>query len=171
MYIVLYVTNNTTFVVQLKNKEDMKTVYEKSNSIETVALSRFSKSEYNNFLSSNESIRNREKAAQKLCDYLCDKFRMPHALVTVTNRCQPHKTNYSGSLSRKTLGTYTVGAQTITLYNLTAIKKQPVSIKVMAETLLHEFMHHYDMTYLKLGNSLHTAGFYKRISDLMNKLK
>ena len=147
------------------------TIYEKSNSIETVALSRFSKSEYKNFLSSNESISNRKKAAQKLCDYLCAKFKIPCVIVTVTSRCQPHRINYAGTLSGKTLGTYTVDRHAITLYNITAIKKQPVSIKVMAETLLHEFMHHYDMTYLKLGNSLHTASFFKRISDLENKLK
>lgn len=65
---------------------------------------------------------------------------------------------------------YTVQTQVITLYNLTAIKKHVVSIKVMAATLLHEFIHHYDMTFLKLSDSPHTSGFYKRIADLENKL-
>ncbi len=146
------------------------TAYEKSNSIEKVNLTRFSKKEYQSILNACESIKDRQKAAQMLCDYLSDKFRISRAKVNVVNRAQPHSTGYTGKLRSKTLGTYTVQTEVITMYNLTAVKKQAVSIKVFAGTLLHEFMHHYDMKYLKLGNSLHTAGFYKRISDLESKL-
>ena len=144
--------------------------YEKSNSIEKVALSRLSKKEYQSLLSTCESIKDRQKAAQTLCDYLCDKFHIQRTKVNTVNRSQPHSTN-SGRLRSKTLGTYNVQTEVVTMYNLTAVKKLPVSIKVFTGTLLHEFMHHYDMKYLKLDNSLHTAGFYKRISDLENKLK
>ena len=144
--------------------------YEKSNSIEKVALSRLSKKEYQALLSTCESIKDRQKAAQTLCDYLSDKFHISRTKVNTVNRSQPHRTN-SGRLRSKTLGTYNVQTEVVTMYNLTAVKKQPVSIKVFTGTLLHEFMHHYDMKYLKLDNSLHTAGFYKRISDLENKLK
>ena len=133
-------------------------------------LSRFSKKEYQSLLNASESTKERQKAAQMLCDYLCSKFNMPKSTIKVVNRSQPHRTGYSGRLQSKTLGTYTVQTQVITLYNLTAIKKHVVSIKVMAATLLHEFIHHYDMTFLKLSDSPHTTGFYKRISDLENKL-
>lgn len=144
--------------------------YERSNSITEVKLSRFSKKEYQALMNTSESREERQKVAQILSDYLCSKFKLPKACVKVVNRAQPHRTGYSGRLQNKTLGTYTVQTQVITLYNLTAIKKQIVSIKVLTATLLHEFMHHYDMTFLKLDNSLHTAGFYKRISDLESKL-
>lgn len=146
-------------------------VYQQSNAIITVALNRFSKSEYNAFLKADESITSRQRLAQRLIDYLCKKFKIASAQVKVVNRAQPHATGLSGRLQRKTLGTYTVGREVITLYNLTAMKKQVVSIKTMLGTLLHEFMHHYDMTYLKLGASIHSAGFYKRISDLEKKLQ
>lgn len=146
-------------------------IYQQSNAIITVALNRFSKAEYAAFLKADESISERQKLAQKLIDYLCKKFKIASAPVKVVNRAQPHTTNYSGNLRRKTLGTYTPGREIITLYNLTAIKRQVVSVKTMLGVLLHEFMHHYDFAYLKLGNSLHTAGFYKRISDLESKLK
>ena len=106
-----------------------------------------------------------------LCDYLSERFKVPVPVVRVVNCAQPHSTGYRGTLRRKTLGTYTPALQVITLYNITAIKKQVVSIKQMAATLLHEYLHHYDYTVLKLGASPHTAGFYKRISDLENKLK
>lgn len=121
-------------------------------------------------MNASESTKERQKAAQMLCDYLCSKFNMSKSTVKVVNRSQPHRTGCPGRLQSKTLGTYTVQTQVITLYNLTAIKKHVVSIKVMAATLLHEFIHHYDMTFLKLSDSPHTSGFYKRIADLENKL-
>lgn len=145
--------------------------YEKSNSITEVRLSRFSKKEYKNLLSTSEDIKERQKAAQKLVDYLCDRFDIRPAKVHVVNRCQPHSIGDSGRLKMKKLGTYALFTEVITLYNVTAVKKQVVSIKVLAGTLLHEFMHHYDITCLGLSNSPHTAGFYRRISDLERKLK
>jgi hypothetical protein len=110
-------------------------------------------------------------AAQALCNYLSERFRVQAPIVKVINRSQPHRTGYNGTLRSKTLGTYATFEQVITIYNLTAIKKQVLSIKQFAAVLLHEYIHHYDFTVLKLGASPHTAGFYKRISDLENKLK
>lgn len=85
--------------------------------------------------------------------------------LTVLNKPQRKKVN------GKTLGFYTVGRNYITIYNLTATTQKTVSIKTFYDTLLHEFMHHYDYKVLKLENSLHTSGFYQRISDLKNKLQ
>ena len=148
-------------------KRTRKDAYNTSNEIKEVALSRFRNTEYNKLLSDV----NRQKDAQDLINYLCSKFRIPLIPVIVSNKPQPHSTDYNGKLRKKTLGTYTYGINTkITIYNVTAIKKQEVSIKTFAETLLHEFIHHYDMSYLKLGSSPHTSGFYKRISDLEKKL-
>lgn len=143
------------------------TVYEKSNAIESVALNRFRNTEYNALLADG----NRQAKAQALADYLCEKFGIAKAKVQVANRPQPHTTSQRGTIKCKTLGTYAVGKDTITVYNLTAAKRQEVSIKVFADTLLHEFMHHYDIEYLRLGGTLHTAGFYKRITDLKKKLE
>lgn len=149
----------------------MKTAYDKSNSIEAVKLSRLSHKEYKAVLSATESISDRQKQAQAICDYLSERFKVAAPVVRVVNRSQPHSTGYRGTLRSKKLGTYAPASQVITLYNLTAIKKQVVSIKQMAATLLHEYIHHYDYTVLRLGASPHTAGFYKRISDLESKLK
>lgn len=148
----------------------MKTNYEKSNSIESVKLSKFRGNEYKNLLSCSDSEKARLTASKELVDYLCGKLNIPCVTINVLKRSQPHSTGYSGNLKSKTFGTYTVNRNVITIYNLTAIKKNPVSIKVFADTLLHEFMHHYDYTVLGLSDSIHSAGFYKRISDLKNKL-
>jgi ABC-type phosphate/phosphonate transport system substrate-binding protein len=144
--------------------------YIKSNTVVAVALSKFSKKEFQAVLNSNETAANRQKTAQSLCDYLCGKFKMPRVSVVVTDRAQPHSTNSRGSLHSKTLGNYAPLSMVITLFNKTAVKRQIVAIKTLADTLLHEFIHHYDYTRLNLGASPHTAGFYRRIGDLKTKL-
>lgn len=141
-------------------------IYEKSNAVEKVKLNKFSNELYLNLLKDGS----RQKNAQKLCDYLTECFGIPNVNVVVTNTAQPHSTNYRGTLKSKLYGTYQHATRTITIYNTTAVQKKTVSIKTFADTLLHEFIHHYDFEVLKLGGSYHTAGFYKRISDLKNKL-
>lgn len=125
----------------------MKTAYELSNDIQNVVLNRFRSDLSHDFLSSGDSVSAREKNAQKLVDYLCDKFKMPHCHVIISNKRQLHSLR-SGKLS----------------------SKKPVAINTMYDTLLHEFIHHYDMTKLKLSSSPHTKGFYMRISDIKAKL-
>ena len=145
------------------------TSYEKSNSILEVALKRFSSSYSHDFLASDTSIKDREKNAKKLIDYLCDKFKIPHCYVIISNKRQNHVTR-NGKLIKKVYGRYMINLNTIEIFNLTAMTRKPVAIKTMYDTLLHEFMHHYDMAKLKFAESPHTKGFYARISDLKEKL-
>lgn len=79
-------------------------VYEKSNSITEVALKRFRATEANDFLAA-ELFSDREKRAQKLVNYLCDKFGIPSCNVIVSNKPQPHSTR-NGKLRSKTYGMY-----------------------------------------------------------------
>ncbi len=143
-------------------------IYERSNSIETVDLSRFAKSYYKELLNAGETKANRQKAASSLIDYLCDKYKISGVQVIVTDTMRPQRRKRQFTLTF--LGTYMPATKTITVYNKTAVKRQTVAINTFIDTLLHEFIHHYDFEYLKLGDSYHTAGFYKRISDLKNKL-
>lgn len=146
--------------------EISKQTYEKSNSITEVSLSKFRSTEYERLLKDG----NRQKDAQALVDYLCKKFHLPRVSVFVSSRRQEHSVDGNGRLKSRTYGYYRPSVHSITIYNLTAMKGQVISIKQFANTLLHEFMHHYDMTYLKLGATPHTEGFFKRISDLQAKL-
>lgn len=141
-------------------------VYEKSNSITSVEYVRFSHKEYNKVLTSSESVLSRQRAGQNLLGYLCDKYKVSPCKLIVRNAAQP---TFSAGRGKK-LGQYRTGVHTIEIWNLTAKQRKVVSIKVFLDTLLHEFMHHYDMEYLKLGATIHCTGFYKRISDLNQKL-
>lgn len=161
LLIYKFCLTNKNSNMEVSNKD-----YEKSNQITEVSLSKFRSNEYDKLLKDG----NRLKDAQALIDYLCDKFHLPKVQVIVLSRRQQHSTDGKGRLKSKTYGYYTPNLRTITIFNLTAIKGEVISIKQFADTLLHEFMHHYDLTSLKLGSTPHTAGFYKRISDLQSKL-
>ena len=141
------------------------TDYEKSNAIEVVDYTRLSHKEYNDLLG---CTKNRQHYAQKLVDYLCDKYKISRIPVRVVNTPRPHNAR------KQTYGMYKYGISSkkgisITIWNVTAKTGKEVAIKTFAGTLLHEFIHHYDTEYLQF-TSTHSAGFYKRISDLQKKL-
>ena len=52
----------------------------------------------------------------------------------------------------------------------TAVRRKVFAFKTYLNTLVHEFMHHYDHQRLKLGASFHTRGFYQRVRDLLAQL-
>jgi hypothetical protein len=153
-----------------KKQVDNDKVYKKSNDNPQVKYTKLSGKEYKALLECGESVNERYIKAKKLLDYLCTKYKIAPITLVITDKPQPNCT-CNGRLVKKTLGTYNPAFHKITMYNSTAIKKQAVSIKTFTHTLLHEFVHHYDFQVLKMENSLHCVGFYKRISDLQNKLQ
>jgi hypothetical protein len=52
----------------------------------------------------------------------------------------------------------------------TAQHKRTVAFRTFLRTLLHELCHHLDYELLKLEDSFHTEGFFKRESSLFKQL-
>jgi DinB family protein len=70
-------------------------------------------------------------------------------------------------------GLYTVragGRPKIQLWMRTAKQKRVVAFRTFLRTMLHEVGHHVDYTLLRLADSFHTEGFYKRESSLFYQL-
>ena len=70
-------------------------------------------------------------------------------------------------------GLYTVTSgrrPKIQLWMRTAKQKRVVAFRTFLRTLLHEVGHHVDYTLLRLPDSFHTEGFYKRESSLFYQL-
>jgi hypothetical protein len=58
----------------------------------------------------------------------------------------------------------------ITLWMRTAYQKRVVAFRTFLRTLLHELCHHLDYELLRLEDSFHTEGFFKRESSLFKQL-
>ncbi|HWP94194.1 MAG TPA: hypothetical protein VNL72_00465 [Gammaproteobacteria bacterium] len=58
----------------------------------------------------------------------------------------------------------------ISVWMRTAAKRKVVAFRTFLRTFLHELCHHLDYEYLKLPDSFHTEGFYKRESSLFRQL-
>jgi hypothetical protein len=62
------------------------------------------------------------------------------------------------------------GIPRIQLWMRTAQKRRVVAFRTFLRTLLHELMHHLDYELLRLPDSFHTEGFFKRESSLFHQL-
>lgn len=148
------------------NASDSEKIYNASNAATTVRLSRFDKSYAKALLACDTTPETRLAASRQLISYLCRKYRIAEPRMTVGDFRPERGTTQTYGLYRR----YDNDACTITVWNLTAKTHKPVAIKTFFGTLIHEFIHHYDHEVLKLGSSMHTAGFYRRVSDLSAKL-
>jgi hypothetical protein len=107
------------------------------------------------------------KAASALLLALCRQLGVPAARVTV----RTVRPEISGGVLH---GLYTYaknGADpTIEVWMKTAAHERVVRFRTFLRTLLHEVMHHLDVTLLGLEDSFHTEGFFKRESSLVRQL-
>src|SRR5437867_3541543 len=109
-----------------------------------------------------------ESACQLLANGLGRALGLPPVRVTVL-AARPHAK--WGELHGLYESTGKLGQPpTITLWMRTARQKRVVAFRTFLRTLLHEMGHHLDYTLLRLGDSLHTQGFYQRESHLFHQL-
>src|SRR6266478_5879089 len=109
-----------------------------------------------------------ESACQLLANGLGRALGLPAVRVTVL-AARPHAK--WGELHGLYESTGKPGRPpTITLWMRTARQKRVVAFRTFLRTLLHEMGHHLDYTLLRLGDSLHTQGFYQRESHLFHQL-
>jgi hypothetical protein len=108
-----------------------------------------------------------EAAAQRLVDGVLGRLHVPPVEVRVL-AVRP-------STSRQELhGLYEYGGQRarpqVTVWMRTVQKRQVVAFRTFLRTLLHEVVHHLDYQMLRLADSYHTQGFYKRAESLYRQL-
>jgi hypothetical protein len=107
-----------------------------------------------------------ERAAGFLCRGITEMLRVVPVQVRVL-ALRP--SSRSGELH----GLYTYGEgqpPRIRVWMRTAAKGQLVAFRTFLRTLLHEVLHHLDYHHLKLGDSYHTEGFFRRESSLFRQI-
>jgi len=108
------------------------------------------------------------QASQVLVSQLTQQLMIPPIKIKVLTS-RPHN-NYGElhglyePVSRK------VKVAEISVWMLTAKRKQVVAFKTYMRTLFHEVCHHLDYELYKLEDSYHTEGFFKRESSLYKQL-
>lgn len=141
--------------------------YEKSNKVESFP-NKITASTKKLFKTLREADITNTIALKRLADAICDDFKV--SKVSIAYSGIQSNTQVNGKLKSKTLGTYTTIRESIRIFQYTAVRKKEVSAKTALDTLLHELCHHFDFKILKLDKSIHSAGFYKRISNLKESL-
>jgi uncharacterized damage-inducible protein DinB len=107
-----------------------------------------------------------QEATERLIRGLLEMLRLPPVRVEVL-AARPHAR--WGELH----GLYTAErgrTPKIQLWMRTAKQKRVVAFRTYLRTLLHEVGHHVDYTGIRLAESYHTEGFYKRESSLFHQL-
>lgn len=146
-----------------------KSNYEKSNAITTVKIkvSKQSKKLTKQLLKSTKTT-DRQRLGDDLLDELADLAKIDIVTLKISDKKQYHK-KAKGKVVMRQYGYYRPQSKYIYINNRTAVRGQILASKTFVDTLLHEWVHHYD--HAKLGlNSIHTAGFYARLKDIKTKL-
>jgi len=115
----------------------------------------------------DEERRGTESACQKLADAMLRQLKLPPVRISVL-AARPSKD--WGELHGYYDPTREGVPPTITLWMRTAQKKQVVAFRTFLRTFLHEVGHHLDYELLRLAETFHTEGFYKRESSLFRQL-
>ena len=128
-------------------------------------------------LATGEDHRERRRVAQMLVDELSAEAGLSRVEVAVADKPQVHE--HDGQrLQSKTYGYYRcwfedgrVSRARIRIYHRTARLQKVITAKVFLNTLLHEWVHHFDFDGLRLPRSPHTSGFYARLRALADALE
>lgn len=153
--------------------------YRKSQSETTVAvrISDVTRDLVVRLLDVGDDPKERQAAGQLLIDDLSAAAGLTPCAIVIADRPQVH--SHDGQrLQSKTYGYYRcwsvngrVDRARIRIYNRTAVRQQVIKPKVLLNTLLHEWVHHYDFAGLRMARSPHTSGFYSRLRSLADALR
>lgn len=110
----------------------------------------------------------RQEFGEALLDELSDSARIDIVKLKISSARQYHK-RAKGRVVFKQYGYYRPKSRYIYINNRTAVQGKILAPKTFLNTLIHEWMHHYDYKKLKL-NSIHTRGFYNRLNSLSAQL-
>ena len=145
------------------------TNYERSNSISAI---NFEPSGRARRLAGRILVSSGYEERQRLSHFLINELAFNAEIerieIKITNTKQWHKRRGT-RLAVKKYGVYYPKTKRISIQNLTAVQGKELASKTFLDTLLHEWMHHYDFKKLSL-NSIHTKGFYERIRSLKERL-
>jgi hypothetical protein len=106
----------------------------------------------------------RQALGQALVNELSSSAKIEPVTLKVSPTRQYHK-KYLGRVVFKQYGYYRPKTRYVYIQNQTPVRGQDLAPRTFLDTLLHEWMHHFDHYKLQI-NSIHTSGFYLRLRAL-----
>jgi hypothetical protein len=101
--------------------------------------------------------------AQVFVDLLSGVFLVSKKTLSLVDRPRPHSRDSQGRLRRELHGECAFHGN-IRVFLRTASRGQPTAFRTFFNTLVHEWVHHYDFE--ALGDTIHCAGFYQRVNTI-----
>ena len=108
-----------------------------------------------------------EQASQRLVDAISASLDVPRVRVKVLSRRPSTSDSELHGLYEPADGR---ARPVIRIWMRTAHHKRVVAFRTFVRTLLHELCHHLDYELLKLDDSFHTEGFFRRESSLFKQI-
>jgi len=112
-------------------------------------------------------VRTLHLALQQVVDVLDVCFELPAKRVFLRDRPRPHRRS-QGRVVYEVHGECNPDGP-MEIYTRTAAYARPVALKSLLDTLLHEWIHHYDFTCF--GDSVHCEGFFERLAQVYRPLR
>ena len=112
-------------------------------------------------------VRVLHRACQDLVGVLDEGFGLPSKRVLLRDRPRPHKRS-GGRIVYEVHGECDPDGP-LEVYTRTAARAQPVALKSLLDTLLHEWVHHFD--FATFDESVHCDGFYERLAQVYRPLR
>jgi hypothetical protein len=107
-----------------------------------------------------------QRPTRKLATALCVAFDVDPVVLRVLARRPSNATSELHGLYEREEGKKAI----IRVWMRTAAHERPVRLRTFVRTVLHEMCHHFDFELLKLADSYHTQGFFRRESSLARQL-
>ncbi len=103
------------------------------------------------------------RSSEAILESLNQAFYVGSRPLELCDQPRPHRRNRQGKVVEELHGDCTYGGS-IRVFLRTAVREQPIALLTFLQTLLHEWVHHYD--YQAFGDSVHCGGFYRRLAQL-----
>lgn len=107
-----------------------------------------------------------QRATSALCRGLCEALQAPPVTLRVLARRPADAGGELHGLYEREEGKRAI----IRVWMRTAAHERPVALRTFVRTVLHELCHHLDYDLLRLKDSFHTEGFFRRESSLARQL-
>jgi hypothetical protein len=105
-------------------------------------------------------------ASQAFTDFLSEIFLVPLKTLSLVDKARPHGRDEKGRVRGELYGSC-ANYGNIRVYLRTAARGQPTAFKTFFNTLVHEWVHHYDFE--ALGDTVHCSGFYDRVNAIYKR--